>query len=666
MVDMLKDLLTCKEGVKQISGTSLAGLSELDVPAMAVIQCHQGINSLLVETISGLWGRLFDEDHPYALLAWKQPLRETERDSAESETEKDSTVVEDTTELECISKHRELIRRFLEDSFPDSDYSDYFELDHAPNMCASDQKVGMKEGFPDEDDEYIHGLFTQDFYGMRDSSGRTVGHILVARGPQITIPFDLLLFSEAVLNQPDWDPVERGCWEYKGSRYEISLLTVHEVNGYAYYDSKVSLAEDTYSLRFLTLEQIIFTSPYLTDTARVKWLEFLNSYLRGFIKLEPKVFSRPSAVHAGVCISLCLNSLQQSVLMGDTTRVKTLAQDDRYYDPARIINQFNSSRVSKSALQFAAERGDPGMMRAILRSGKFDTHYEDKEGNTLLHTAVLCEDATFIPVMLTDFLEIPDNSSGKLPDLEQSLKVKVMDQQSEKEERYRESRRQGCVNLLLQEGLDIWETNNSGDIADPGPKASPDYNSWWFEKLTQETQDQKANFNAAATAISVTAALVATASYVGPLQPPLGYSLEDGDQIAKVQAGVLPVRVFFVCNTLAFYLAIAAVVLSLTPSLPMPHESTSEELKRVRRSVTWALLFLIASLVTVITAFGSTSIVVIPNGWKWNHGELTASCVVVGSIICLAVLILCCTRAVKLVCHHNTVVDRFYKKWVCI
>ncbi|KAL3678492.1 hypothetical protein R1sor_021448 [Riccia sorocarpa] len=290
-----------------------------------------------------------------------------------------------------------------------------------------------------------------------------------------------------------------------------------------------------------------------------------------------------------------------------------------------------------SALHMAAEEGNPELLRTLLETGKFDPHYVDTpdRGDTFLHAAVHCKKTFLLPPMLLDYVEMPDRHYGDFGEVEQDSML--MGPQLDKEERR---------------------------IPDPGPDASPDYCLWWYEKLTQETQDRKSSFNSAAAAISVTAALVATASYVGPLQPPLGYSLEDVDQIAKIQAEVLPVRVFFVCNTIAFYLAIIAVVFSLTPSLPVPHESTRGELNRMRRSVTLALVLLILSLVAILSAFASASIVVIPNKNSWNQGWLTASSVIIGSVGSLVALFFSGIRAVRLLCHNNSLValERILKR----
>ncbi|KAL3679541.1 hypothetical protein R1sor_022497 [Riccia sorocarpa] len=765
----------------EVSETSDAGSSGLDVFAMAVINCHQAINTLLVRTVSKL-PELF-VDHPY----YKDVVTCT---YDQERPEDDDRRVEGTTDLESKTNYREKLCEVLADAFPA--YSDYLRLHHAPNMwydgreIQSEKGIGQTRRFPLDPDprsnickwlltspflsfsEFLilsfarqtsmfyadpnTSLYTRDFENlfsrfdnsfsrylltisdtrrtvlhyatvyssshplfkwiddaditadddiwlMKDSSKRTAIHLLLAlRSPGKGSGYGRFSFSELFEHQPRWNPLERESWEYEGWKCQINLRSVHLANGsdyfpvdaYIEYDSKYGDFRGV--CLFLRLDSIICTSPHLANTARGEWYDAMISFMkRDMEDLHLLYRLYPCAVvgfaEAGVAHALALYVRMRRTAIRMAVKYKCC------FDPARIecpippgplatelgllswypdgigepLPEFRPLRwysLRNAAVYVAASTADLEMLRILLESGQFDTHFVDEEGNTLLHAVVECKDVAVgsTPVMLLDYAEIPDERFKKLDDREQSS---AEDQQKEKQ-RLLESRRQGCVNLLLQEGLDIWQKNYSERIPDPGPNASPDYILWWYQEQRRETQDQKASFSAATTAISVTAALVATASYVGPLQPPLGYSSEDVDQIAKVQAGILPVRIFFVCNTMAFYLAVAAVVLSLTPSLPMPNESTREELKRIRRSVTWSLIFLIVSLISILSAFASASVVVIPNGEKWNHGWLTASPILVTCTICLVVLIFCCIRALRLVRHDNSALGTFYRKWIPI
>ncbi|CAM6083527.1 unnamed protein product [Calypogeia fissa] len=164
------------------------------------------------------------------------------------------------------------------------------------------------------------------------------------------------------------------------------------------------------------------------------------------------------------------------------------------------------------ALHLAAASGNPLVVKAILESGEIDPHAKDEDGNTALHYAAgwevnLLDSNAFVSLHV--FIEAK-RRNPKLDDLtpqEKSLGGTI-----------------GCIDLLIQAGLDMEQPNDSGEPPRPGLSAPNELTTWWFDKLAKQSQEAKTNLAAAANAISVTAALVATASYVGPLQPPLGLS----------------------------------------------------------------------------------------------------------------------------------------------
>ena len=52
------------------------------------------------------------------------------------------------------------------------------------------------------------------------------------------------------------------------------------------------------------------------------------------------------------------------------------------------------------------------------------------------------------------------------------------------------SGRKGCINMLLQAGVDIWQKDKRGRIAVPGRMINDDeFISWWHEKIAKETFD---------------------------------------------------------------------------------------------------------------------------------------------------------------------------------
>ncbi|KAL3697443.1 hypothetical protein R1sor_011519 [Riccia sorocarpa] len=570
-------------------------------------------------------------------------------------------------------------------------------------------------------DDHLRTQFDVCF-NTRDGSGRTLFHIFLASDLEIPDPASVYSFELTIWGRfyPrfnwnvlwDYSYYTSRPWYFNQKSWSRDVKSVYEGNGLLGLHGW-DVWQRCCSALPLSAEKIVLTSAHISDSERRNRLQWLLDGKRQH--LSPTVLFPRFQAQTGV-ITECkmLTSLQYAVLVGDTATVELLAKDNRIYDPTRIHNESKDDRKDtadalfkaydpsehsmeewdlfiemyhtlvdfkiESSLHLAAQQGDPEMLRAILDTGKFNPHYEG-DGNTILHSAVRCLESIPVSVlMLQDFVDIPkvrthmfsklseaDGKDGttKYVDKRPCQCSVKMEQQKEKALDV-ESGRQGCVNYLLQVGLDVWQADVHNRIADPGPHASRGYKTWWYDKLVQETQDQKANFGAAANALSVTAALVATASYVGPLQPPLGLNFVDDDQNLKMLVDIVPVRIFIICNNLAFFFALMAIMFSLTPALPMTRESMLEELKRMRRSITLGLIALIISISTILIAFASAIIAVIPNKGSWNHGWLTMSTLVIGGPMCLLVLFLCCIRAVRLLFHNNMAVRRFYKRAVFI
>ncbi|KAL3697436.1 hypothetical protein R1sor_011512 [Riccia sorocarpa] len=418
---------------------------------------------------------------------------------------------------------------------------------------------------------------------------------------------------------------------------------------------------------------IVLTSPHLEDDTRIKWLEDVlldRDVLPDFSPIA--VFTR-ALVRTGVVVVDFITSLQYAVLVGNTRTVELLAKDDRMSDNARTKG--NCGGGDLSSLHYAAEQGDLEKIRRILETNKFDCTYDGK-GKTLLQSALFCQEPSSFLLLLQDYVNIytmsihEHSNSSRTKDTEgmteHAGKQPCQCAKHKREKLEVESNHIGCVNYLLQVGLDAWQTDSDNKIADPGPKASGDYKKWWYEKVMQETHNQKTGFGAAANALSVTAALVVTASYIGPLQPPLGYNLVDEDHISKMQVDILPVRIFLVCNNLAFFFALTAIMMYLTPSLPMPKQSTLEEMARMRRSVSSALIALIVFVTAILIAFASAIIPVTPNEGNPNRRWLSISTLMIGIPMCLSKIAICCIRADRLYFHNSITVRRWYARHVFI
>jgi len=180
--------------------------------------------------------------------------------------------------------------------------------------------------------------------------------------------------------------------------------------------------------------------------------------------------------------------------------------------------------------------------------------------------------------------------------------------------------------------------------------------------MARETLEAKKNLNEAANAISVVAALVATASFVGPLQPPLGYggdSMEGG-----VQDTYLSIRVFMVSNILSFYLAVASILFAVVPSLPMPQEGIYAEWQRTRKTVSVAIFFLLMSVLGVLISFGAASNSVVSEDYSWRHVGLSFYPTLLGGFICILGIILFFLRLLRLVFKGNEKIRYLYKTFV--
>jgi hypothetical protein len=225
--------------------------------------------------------------------------------------------------------------------------------------------------------------------------------------------------------------------------------------------------------------------------------------------------------------------------------------------------------------------------------------------------------------------------------------------------------RQACANLLLQAGADILATDKERRMADPGSLAPNEARIWWYELVAKETLNLKNDLNAAGTGTAVVATLVATASFVGPLQPPLNYvGMTSGTTTVDVgvQVTELMIKVFLVSNSLSFYLAITSIMLAIMPSLPIPKEGLvsgpCDDLKRSRRTISIAIGMLLASIISVLMSFAASSLAVIP----LQHRGLMAYSTSIGGLICCIGIFFFFFRFLRLICPQNMFIKKLYKR----
>ena len=199
--------------------------------------------------------------------------------------------------------------------------------------------------------------------------------------------------------------------------------------------------------------------------------------------------------------------------------------------------------------------------------------------------------------------------------------------------------KQACITMLLQDGVDIWQRDDKWKFAEPGEETSNEIRMWWFQKIAKETSATKKTLNDAANAISVVAALIASASYGGPLQPPLGFgTVSTSSYFDFVQTSSILVLIFVISNCMSFYLAIGSIMFAIVPSVPMPTQGIQfgfDEWQRSKRTVGAALCLLLLSVFCVVVSFAAASNAGMSDNGSYKHVGLAFYPAMFGGISCL-------------------------------
>jgi ankyrin repeat protein len=152
----------------------------------------------------------------------------------------------------------------------------------------------------------------------------------------------------------------------------------------------------------------------------------------------------------------------------------------------------------------------------------------------------------------------------------------------------------------------------------------------------------------AANALLVCAALIASVTFAGWLQPPLGY-IPDYEfsqpfpappQTPESYAAVknhATVKVFWVFNSLSFFLAIATVLAGADAALPnLRDEFIGRRVRSVEQALIRTTILLVISVVCVLCAFASAGFAALPPLLKYDTSMIIT--VFLGGTICMLTL----------------------------
>ena len=296
--------------------------------------------------------------------------------------------------------------------------------------------------------------------------------------------------------------------------------------------------------------------------------------------------------------------------------------------------------------------GDPETLRLFITNQQFDP-LATCRGATSLHFAVASSPPFSFSLFRPRQHTYISNSVFQLEDFGDCSNYEIAKQKGAKNSSYKG--REACISILVQAGVDVWEKDDGNNFPKPGRSASDENHLSWQNMVEKETLEAKKSLNEAGNAISVVATLVATASYMGPLQPPLGYADD------FVQTSNLSIRIFMVTNSVSFYLAIASIMFAVVPSLPMPQEGIYEEWQRTRQTIGIAISLLLMSVLGVLISFIAACNAVVSEEYSWRHGGLTFYPAVVACLVCLIGIMWFFIRLLRLIFPKSVMIRQLYQ-----
>ncbi|KAG6551313.1 hypothetical protein Mapa_007099 [Marchantia paleacea] len=156
--------------------------------------------------------------------------------------------------------------------------------------------------------------------------------------------------------------------------------------------------------------------------------------------------------------------------------------------------------------------------------------------------------------------------------------------------------------------------------------------------MEKQYRDRQVHVDAGNTAL-VGAALIASVTFAGWLQPPLGYTEYnqfDKEQFAAVEEHA-SVQLFWLFNSLSFFSAIATVVSGARAVLPAPQSQfIAKEVRHMRRWLVLTSFLLVLSIVCVLGAFTAAGYGTLPPISRYQ--TLMTVSTVIGGIMCVGVL----------------------------
>ncbi|KAH8972271.1 hypothetical protein BDL97_02G186300 [Sphagnum fallax] len=339
---------------------------------------------------------------------------------------------------------------------------------------------------------------------------------------------------------------------------------------------------------------------------------------------------------------------------------------------ADIYNKFSGSPSfldQSRLLAFAAVSNHSEIIRYIV---KWQPEVNVNETSNWADIPDLLATPLHFAALAVDVATVGGPKRGHVQAVEELLEHPKLDVNAQDNERMTpllyaiEARNVDMVKVLCQKDkfhrLRATEENSNGhtplQIVVEGKNRSEDPDMKAIEKVLLERPEVKdfvdrlyrdrEVFVDAANALLVGAALIASVTFAGWLQPPLGYTpYYEFSQPFPAPPGAYEsyaaikqnpkVKAFWVFNSLSFFFAIATVLAGADAAMPSLDDAfIATVVKSVRRSLIVASILLVMSVVCVLGAFASAGLAVLPPLLKYDTSMIITVCV--GGTVCMIIL----------------------------